>query len=74
LFFPLFPWIFQLAVIAFTICVALYLATTGEPQYKIRGMANSTCPCSAQGYKVENLPHFYFHHYIFNFSLGRHDM
>jgi choline transporter-like protein 2/4/5 len=51
LFFPLFPWIFQLAVIAFTICVALYLATTGEPQYKIRGMANSTCPCSAQGYK-----------------------
>ncbi|XP_008190433.1 choline transporter-like 2 isoform X2 [Tribolium castaneum] len=46
LFFPVFPWILQIAVIAFAICVALYLATTGDPEYKIRGMT-SDCPCFA---------------------------
>ncbi|XP_044258638.1 choline transporter-like 2 isoform X2 [Tribolium madens] len=44
LFFPIFPWILQIGVIAFAICVALYLATTGDPEYKVRGMT-SDCPC-----------------------------
>ncbi|RZC34922.1 CTL-like protein 2, partial [Asbolus verrucosus] len=47
LFFPIFPWILQVGVIAFSICVALYLATTGDPLYEMRGMSE-TCPCWSQ--------------------------
>ncbi|KAJ8921441.1 hypothetical protein NQ315_003059 [Exocentrus adspersus] len=36
LFFPVVPWILQVAVIAYGISVALFLTSTGEPIYKTR--------------------------------------
>ena len=52
-FFPIFPWIFQVAVIVFAIVVGLYLASVGETVNQIVRM-DASCLCSgpAAGYKV----------------------
>ena len=45
--FPIFPWIFQASVIFLSILMFLYLASVGEPKYKITGLSNSTsCVCT----------------------------
>lgn len=49
LFFPIFPWIFQIGIIGLSVSVALYLSTTGDPLYEIRNF-NDTCKC--ESYKV----------------------
>ncbi|XP_063909767.1 choline transporter-like 2 isoform X2 [Zophobas morio] len=54
LFFPIFPWILQIGVTAFAICVALYLATTGKPLYQIRGMTDD-CSTTCTDYKNGDL-------------------
>lgn len=43
LFFPLVPWALQLAVVAYTAVVVLYLATSGEAIYKTHGLGTCTC-------------------------------
>ncbi|KAJ8960452.1 hypothetical protein NQ318_013736, partial [Aromia moschata] len=43
LFFPIFPWLLQLGVIAYAISVALFLTSTGEPIYKTRYLNNTNC-------------------------------
>ncbi|XP_066152702.1 choline transporter-like 2 isoform X5 [Euwallacea fornicatus] len=40
LFFPIIPWIMQLGVVAYAICVGTYLATTGEAYYQYRVTPN----------------------------------
>lgn len=45
-FFPIFPWIFELAIIALGVGVGLCLASVGELSYKIIGMNSTTCVCS----------------------------
>ncbi|XP_060534569.1 choline transporter-like 2 isoform X2 [Cylas formicarius] len=47
LFFPIFPWILEVGVIAYAICVGLYLATTGQPVYQIRFASKE---CANAGY------------------------
>uniref|UniRef100_A0A182JP45 Choline transporter-like protein n=1 Tax=Anopheles christyi TaxID=43041 RepID=A0A182JP45_9DIPT len=50
-FFPLVPWILQAAVIVFSVLVLLFLASIGNPVYKINGLNVSlTCICT-NGYK-----------------------
>ncbi|XP_052896264.1 choline transporter-like 2 isoform X2 [Anopheles moucheti] len=50
-FFPLVPWILQAAVIVFSLLVLLFLASIGDPVYKINGLNTSiSCLCS-NGYK-----------------------
>ncbi|XP_053658019.1 choline transporter-like 2 [Anopheles marshallii] len=50
-FFPLVPWILQAAVIVFSLLVLLFLASIGDPVFKINGLNTSiTCLCS-NGYK-----------------------
>uniref|UniRef100_A0A1L8DEG2 Choline transporter-like protein n=2 Tax=Nyssomyia neivai TaxID=330878 RepID=A0A1L8DEG2_9DIPT len=49
IFFPIFPWILYLLVIAFSITVGLYLASVGDPLYRVVGLNNSTvegCQCT----------------------------
>ncbi|XP_059622813.1 choline transporter-like 2 isoform X2 [Phlebotomus argentipes] len=43
IFFPLFPWTLYLLVIAFAVAVGLYLASVGDPVYRVVGL-NSTNP------------------------------
>ncbi|XP_055298672.1 choline transporter-like 2 isoform X2 [Sitodiplosis mosellana] len=46
-FFPIFPWIFQIAVTAFAIAVGLYLASIGTPVNQVLRMReDSNCQCS----------------------------
>ncbi|GLH00597.1 CTL-like protein 2, partial [Gryllus bimaculatus] len=45
LFFPLGPWIFQMAVIAWTVAVWVYVASSGNPNYEVRGLDNKNCIC-----------------------------
>ena len=53
--FPIFPWIFQAAVIFLSILMFLYLASIGEPKYKIAGMKNATsCVCSGNYSAVQD--------------------
>ncbi|XP_050071888.1 choline transporter-like 2 [Anopheles maculipalpis] len=50
-FFPLVPWVLQAAVIVFALLVLLFLASIGDPVYKINGLNSSvSCMCS-NGYK-----------------------
>ncbi|XP_035919880.1 CTL-like protein 2 isoform X4 [Anopheles stephensi] len=50
-FFPLVPWVLQAAVIVFSVLVLLFLASIGDPVYKINGLNTSlSCVCS-NGYK-----------------------
>lgn len=54
-FFPIFPWIFQLAVTVFAIVIGLYLASIGEPVNQVLRMSQDAyCQCSgpASLYKV----------------------
>lgn len=45
-FFPIFPWILQVAVIGFAIVVGLMLVSVGEQQFQVVGMSTeSTCVC-----------------------------
>ncbi|XP_055696099.1 choline transporter-like 2 isoform X2 [Lutzomyia longipalpis] len=43
IFFPLFPWTLYLLVIAFSVAVGLYLASVGDPVYRVVGL-NETNP------------------------------
>lgn len=49
LFFPVFPWILQVGVVAYAVCVGVYLATTGEPYYVYRDV---TAACKTQSQNV----------------------
>ncbi|CAG9815700.1 unnamed protein product [Phaedon cochleariae] len=40
LFFPIFPWILQLGVIAYAIAVAIYLSSIGKPLYATRDVTD----------------------------------
>lgn len=54
-FFPIFPWIFQIAVTIFALAVGLYLASIGQPVNQVLRLNNDTnCECTgaAQHYKV----------------------
>ncbi|CAG9762843.1 unnamed protein product [Ceutorhynchus assimilis] len=51
LFFPIVPWLMQIAVVAYAICVGVFLATTGEPLYQYRQI-NPECR-AATGWTVE---------------------
>lgn len=53
--FPIFPWIFQAAVILLSIVMFLYLASVGEPKYKISGMKTAeTCKCGGDYSKIQD--------------------
>uniref|UniRef100_A0A1Q3G3L9 Choline transporter-like protein n=1 Tax=Culex tarsalis TaxID=7177 RepID=A0A1Q3G3L9_CULTA len=43
-FFPIIPWLLHIAVIVFSVVVGLYLASIGEPVYRVYGL-NSTQSC-----------------------------
>lgn len=48
-FFPIFPWLCQVAVIATAIIVGLHLASVGEQVYKVSGMnTTQNCECTVQ--------------------------
>lgn len=47
--FPIFPWIFQAAVIFLSILMFLYLASIGKAEYKVSGMKNATATCQCSG-------------------------
>lgn len=54
-FFPILPWIFQIAVTIFAIIVGLYLASIGQPVNQVLRLSEDTnCQCTgaAQYYKV----------------------
>lgn len=57
-FFPIFPWILQIAVIVFALAVGLSLASVGEPVNQVVGLSTDTsCKCTgiAASYKVSFL-------------------
>ncbi|XP_037044636.1 choline transporter-like 2 isoform X2 [Bradysia coprophila] len=45
IFFPIFPWVFQLLVIAFAVTVGLYLASVGTQVHTVVGL-DTNCVCS----------------------------
>uniref|UniRef100_A0A182NQ24 Choline transporter-like protein n=1 Tax=Anopheles dirus TaxID=7168 RepID=A0A182NQ24_9DIPT len=46
-FFPIVPWILQAAVFVFALVILLFLASIGDPVYKINGLnASLSCVCS----------------------------
>ncbi|KAE8747137.1 hypothetical protein FOCC_FOCC006135 [Frankliniella occidentalis] len=47
LFFPVVPWALQVAVVAYTATVVLYLATSGVAIYKTHGLNDTSCTCVA---------------------------
>ncbi|XP_063707437.1 choline transporter-like 2 isoform X3 [Culicoides brevitarsis] len=50
-FFPIFPWLFQVAVIGFAVLCGLYLASIGTEVYKVSGMnTTKTCICTGKTY------------------------
>lgn len=53
IFFPIFPWIFQILFIVFAVAVGLYLASVGTQVYTVVGL-DTNCVCSglAASYKV----------------------
>lgn len=57
-FFPIFPWILQIATIAFAIVVGMMLLSVGEQQFQVVGMnGDSNCACTgpAADYKVYSI-------------------
>lgn len=53
--FPIFPWIFQAAVIFLSILMFLYLASIGEAKYKVVGMKNATsCVCTGNYTSIQD--------------------
>ncbi|XP_058129739.1 choline transporter-like 2 isoform X2 [Anopheles ziemanni] len=53
-FFPIAPWLLQAAVLVFSLVVLLFLASIGDPVYKIAGLNSSSCVCN-NGYKEGDL-------------------
>lgn len=53
LFFPIFPWILQIGVIAYAVAVGLFLSTIGSPQFVVENLDPNNCRCTgpAQNYK-----------------------
>lgn len=50
-FFPILPWIFQVVIIVFAVSVGLYLASIGEAQFRIIGLADeASCACGTTTY------------------------
>ncbi|XP_050091219.1 choline transporter-like 2 isoform X1 [Anopheles aquasalis] len=46
-FFPIVPWILQAGVIVFSVVVLLFLASIGDPVYRVSGLNSSkACVCS----------------------------
>ncbi|KAG4077520.1 hypothetical protein HA402_002947 [Bradysia odoriphaga] len=45
IFFPIFPWVFQLLIIAFAVTVGLYLASVGTQVHTVVGL-DTSCVCS----------------------------
>lgn len=65
-FFPIFPWIFQIAVTAFAIVVGLHLSSIGTPINQVLRMSEDTnCKCTgnASHYTVK-----YFSYHIHKVS------
>ncbi|XP_065169791.1 choline transporter-like 2 isoform X2 [Atheta coriaria] len=48
LFFPIVPWLLQMAIFAFAISVGLYISTVGTPSYQIRNFDANGCKCSGE--------------------------
>lgn len=53
-FFPIVPWVLQAGVLVFSLVVLLFLASIGDPVYKIAGLNSSSCVCS-NGYQEGDL-------------------
>ncbi|XP_037914050.1 choline transporter-like 2 isoform X1 [Hermetia illucens] len=45
-FFPIIPWIFQVATIVFAIAIGLYLASVGPSSYRVVGSIPNNCICT----------------------------
>lgn len=55
-FFPIFPWVLQVAVIAFAVAVGLYLMSVGDSQFRIIGLKDGeTCSCGGQVYRQSDV-------------------
>lgn len=53
--FPIFPWIFQAGVIILSLLMFLYLASIGEPQYKVSGMKTpQSCLCTGNYSQIKD--------------------
>lgn len=54
LFFPIVPWLLQIVVLSFGMAVMVYLASSGNPVYRVSGMDSGNCVCTSQNliYKV----------------------
>jgi solute carrier family 44 (choline transporter-like protein), member 2/4/5 len=48
LFFPIVPWLLQIVVLSFGLSVMVYLASSGNPIYRISGMTSGNCVCSSK--------------------------
>lgn len=47
MFFPIFPWIFQIVIIAFAVIIGLYLASVGDPVNQVvRLKVDTSCQCT----------------------------
>lgn len=50
--FPVFPWVFQVAAIAYVIALIMYLMSVGTPKYSVVGLRNDTdCSCGSNVYE-----------------------
>lgn len=61
MFFPIFPWIFQIAVTAFAVIIGLYLASIGNPVNQVLRMTEDghcICTGNASHYKVNAVVRF----------------
>lgn len=55
MFFPILPWLLQLAVIGFAIIVGLYLASVGDQVNTVVGLTEDTsCLCSGSAASYKN--------------------
>ncbi|XP_057666374.1 choline transporter-like 2 isoform X2 [Diorhabda carinulata] len=43
LFFPIIPWVLQIAVISYSLLIGVFLASTGQPLYKTRYYDDTNC-------------------------------
>ncbi|XP_055380342.1 choline transporter-like 2 isoform X4 [Condylostylus longicornis] len=56
-FFPILPWCLQILTLGFAIAVGLYLASIGEPTFRVAGILDNKCLCKgpAVNYKKGGL-------------------
>ncbi len=54
LFFPIFPWVFQVLVIGYFAAVALYVASIGNSTFKVVNSDNTTTNCSCSSVIVRS--------------------